>query len=124
MITAHGGAMGTGRNTQRYFDEMRNYPLDAIEVDVRKRFGVLYLSHSLPRLFPGKAIRLSYVLEYCAERGIKVNCDLKAPGLVGPVLKLAREVGAEDDIYFTGFVMKRDLKKSRRRRGLSQQHVF
>ena len=34
MITAHGGALGTGRNSRMYFDNVSAYNADAIEVDV------------------------------------------------------------------------------------------
>ena len=45
MITAHGGALGTGRNTQAYFDNIDKYQADAIEVDIWKKGDLLYLSH-------------------------------------------------------------------------------
>lgn len=110
MLTAHGGAMNTGRNTQRYFDEMRKYAMEAIEVDIWKRGKVLFLSHSVPGFCIKNKIRLEYVLEYCRERGIKVNCDVKMPGIVKDVVALAKKCNAIDNIYFTGMVTRRDIK--------------
>ena len=44
MITAHGGALGTGRNTYKYFEEMTKHPeIEAIEVDIRRAGGKLWL---------------------------------------------------------------------------------
>jgi len=34
MITAHGGALGTGRNTKAFFKNIDKYNADAIEVDI------------------------------------------------------------------------------------------
>ncbi|MFA5449926.1 MAG: glycerophosphodiester phosphodiesterase [Clostridia bacterium] len=104
MITAHGGAMRTGRNTQKYFDEIHKYEVDAIEVDIWSRGDTLYLSHAMPRLRLGRAIRLEYVLEYCKKHNLKVNCDVKRRGLVKPVVALAKRLNAENYIYFTGAV--------------------
>jgi hypothetical protein len=101
MITAHGGALKTGRNSKKYFERVRGCPFDAIEVDVRRRGGVLYVSH-MPALFIKRALTLCSVFCYASENGFKVNCDLKTKGLVGPVANLAKEMGVSDIIYFTG----------------------
>ena len=43
MITAHGGALDTGRNSRLYFASADNFMCDALEVDVRHRGEYLYL---------------------------------------------------------------------------------
>ena len=102
MITAHGGAMGTGRNTQAYFDNIDKYNADAIEVDIWKRGDTLYLSH-LPSLFGyKKKLTLRYAFEVVKEKRIKINCDLKMNGIIQDVIALAKEVGVEDLLIYTG----------------------
>lgn len=110
MITAHGGALLTGRNTYRYFKKMTEYKTDAIEVDIMKRGKTLYLAHIMPSLFPKRKVPLSFVFEYCKEHNVMVNCDVKRKGLVKPVLELAKKLGAEQYIYFTGSVVPREVK--------------
>ena len=43
IITAHGGALGTGRNTKAYFNSIDKYGADALEVDIYKSGDLLYL---------------------------------------------------------------------------------
>lgn len=108
LLTAHGGALGTGRNSTKYFDVIRDFDADVIEVDIYKRGDLLYISH-LPRLCPKKALSLGFVFEYIKKYDFMVNCDVKRSGLVQPVLALAKEKGVEDRIIFTGSVKKKDL---------------
>jgi glycerophosphoryl diester phosphodiesterase len=110
IITAHGGALLTGRNTYRYFKKMAEYKLDAIEVDIMKRGKTLYLAHMLPSLFPKSKVPLSFVFDYCKEHNVMVNCDVKRKGLVRHVLDLAKAKGAEQHVYFTGSVVPKDIK--------------
>ena len=86
MITAHGGALGTGRNTQAYFDNIDKYQADAIEVDIWKKGDLLYLSH-LPALF-------------CAKKKLTLRY----------AFALAKQVGVEDQLIFTGSVRLEDCK--------------
>lgn len=109
IITAHGGAMATGRNTYRYFRKMTGYKIDAIEVDIMKRGKTLYLAHILPAIFVRGKIKLSYVFEYCRKHNVMVNCDVKSKGLVKPVLELAKTMGVEDLVYFTGAVCPKEV---------------
>lgn len=109
IITAHGGAMFTGRNTYRYFRKMTGYKIDAIEVDIMKRGKTLYLAHVLPAVSVRGKIKLSYVFEYCRKHNVMVNCDVKRKGLVKPVLDLARTMGVEELIYFTGAVSPKEI---------------
>ena len=103
IITAHGGALGTGRNTQAYFDSIDKYGADAIEVDIYKKGNLLYLSH-LPALFTKKKITLRYAFELVKQNGLLINCDLKMKGIIQDVIALAKEVGVEDQLIFTGSV--------------------
>jgi len=110
LLTAHGGALKTGRNSKLYFDTIKNHTVDVIEVDVRRRSGRLYIAH-LKALFSKKAIPLSYVFEYIKENNLKVNCDLKEKGIIGDVIKLAEEIGVKERLIFTGFIRQSDLPK-------------
>ena len=107
IITAHGGAMGTGRNSQKYFERTADYRADALEIDVRSRGDLLYISH-LPALFPGKCIPLARAFDMVAESGLMVNCDIKERRLVKRVLDLAKSAGIADKVYFTGAVTLED----------------
>lgn len=110
LVTAHGGSFGTGRNTEKYFQTIKDYNVDIIEVDIWERGDLLYISH-LPRLFPKLwTLPLSYVFEFVKEHRFKVNCDVKQGGLVKPVTELARSYGVEDLILFTGSVKPFEIK--------------
>lgn len=110
MITAHGGAMGTGRNTQAYFDRIDEYKADAIEVDIYKRGKLLYLSHFPSYIAYKKKLTLRYAFEVVKQKGLKINCDLKQRGIIQDVIALAKEVGVEDLLIFTGCVRLKDSK--------------
>ena len=108
LITAHGGALKTGRNSSRYFNEIYRHAVDVIEVDVWIKGGLIYISH-LPSLFPKKRLTLEYVFEYIEKHNFKVNCDLKQRGIIGKVIALAEKKGVLDRLIFTGAVMPDDL---------------
>ncbi|MDR1939808.1 MAG: glycerophosphodiester phosphodiesterase [Clostridiales bacterium] len=107
-ITAHGGALRTGRNSKKFFEAMRDYPVDIVEVDVRSGKGGLYISHHKPLFADGK-LSLEFVLKYARERGLMVNCDMKERGLVGKLLELAESLSAEACVIFTGRFCESDL---------------
>ena len=109
MITAHGGALGTGRNTRRYFERAAEYRADALEIDVRKKGGLLYISH-LPAIFVKRKITLAEAFDEVKKLGLRVNCDIKQRGIVKDVLNLAKEKGIADKVYFTGAVALEDSK--------------
>lgn len=108
-ITAHGGALKTGRNTPKYFDTIKNYKVDIIEVDIYKCKDLLYISH-LPSLFPKRRLPLSFVFEFIEKYDFRVNCDVKTRGLVRPVLELAEKMGVSHRIIFTGAVKDVDME--------------
>ena len=68
LITAHGGALGTGRNTPEFFETVKGYAVDVIEVDVYKKKDLLYISH-LPKILPRKALTLEFVFDFIKEYG-------------------------------------------------------
>lgn len=109
LITAHGGALNTGRNTMKYFDTIKEYQVDAIEVDVMGRCDVLYLGHILPAINLKKTIKLDFVFDYCRQYNFMVNCDLKQKGLLKKVVNLAKKMNAGEHIYFTGSVTEDDI---------------
>lgn len=111
MITAHGGALGTGRNSRIYFENISTFKADAIEVDVHRRGGLLYLSH-LPAPFSyKKKITLAEAFAFARKNNVKINCDLKGRGLVADVIKLAKEMAVTDLLIFTGSVRLSDSKE-------------
>lgn len=110
LVTAHGGAFGTGRNTRKYFEKIKDYNVDVIEVDIWRKGDFLYISH-LPKIFPERfCLPLRFVFEFVRDHGFKVNCDVKTGGLVAPVTALAREMGVENRILFTGSVKPWEIK--------------
>lgn len=111
IITAHGGSLGTGRNTKKYFDSMNKIEgIDALEVDIRKRGKSLFLGHSFIPLRKKNRIPLSNILEFCLKNGYKLNCDLKRFGLVKMLKSEVEKVGAFDVVYLTGSVGKSEIK--------------
>jgi len=108
MITAHGGSFGSGRNTFSFLNNIDVYECDAIEVDVYKHFGIMYISHMPAPFTCYKKIRLREVFKLVKEKGIKINCDLKQHGLVGEVIKLAKSMGMENQLIFTGCVSEKE----------------
>lgn len=103
MITAHGGAMDTGRNSREYFEAIDNGLIisDAIEVDVRGNADNLYISH-LPTLFSKKCIPLKFVFEFAISHKLIVNFDIKNKNLFVPVRDMAIAMKAEEYLLFTG----------------------
>ena len=109
IITAHGGAMDTGRNTRKYLDKTARYNVDAIEVDIRKIGGKLYLAHSWFNLLCSAKLPLSEAFAFVKETGKKINCDIKQKRLIKSVLEEARKAGVEDKVIFTGSVIPADV---------------
>ena len=109
MVTAHGGSLKTERNSQKYFDTIKDYNVDIIEVDIQKKGKKLYLNH-MPKLFNvKKCLPLSYAFEFIKAHNFKINCDVKRKGIVKDVLKLAKQMDVLDRIIFTGSVSRRDF---------------
>lgn len=109
LITAHGGAFNTGRNSKLFFDTIKDYNVDVIEVDIWKSGKLLYLSH-MPSLMPKRCLPLEYAFDFIAKYDFKINCDVKQRNLVKHVLELAQKKGVTERIIFTGSVCKVDIK--------------
>ena len=111
MITAHGGAGGTGRNSAEYFSAVESGGIvcDAVEVDIWGKPGCLYLSHA-PSLFKRRKIKLEYAFELAKQLNLKINCDIKKPSLFLPVLNAAKKCGVTQHVYFTGATKPRHVK--------------
>lgn len=110
IVTAHGGALDTGRNTLTYLQKMCKFNIDAIEIDIRRMFGKLYLAHTPFDLLNPKKLSLAEAFIFVKENGWSVNCDVKFIGLVKPVLEEAGKTGIEDKVIFTGSVSPHDVK--------------
>lgn len=108
LITAHGGALNTGRNTPKFFQTIKGYEVDVIEVDIYRAAGTLYISH-MPKLFYKRALTLAYVFDYLKDTNFKVNCDVKMNALVAPVTELAQKHNVADRLIFTGAVSRKDI---------------
>lgn len=110
MVTAHAGSLNTSRNSLKYFDTIKDYKVDIIEVDIQKKGDLLYLNH-LPKLFNAKkCVPLSYAFEFIAKYNFKINCDLKRKYIVKDVIALATKMNVLDKLIFTGSVSPRDIK--------------
>jgi glycerophosphoryl diester phosphodiesterase len=104
MITAHAGAEDTTANTLESLRTLLTIGADAVEVDVRRVEGTLILSHDAPK--EGKActtLREALALLKTVPH-MKINIDIKTPGLIMDTLALAREAGIADKLLMTGDV--------------------
>ena len=100
MITAHSGADGTPDNSLSYLRRALSLSVDALEIDIRRGDGGLVLSHDLP---PEDAVSLDAALAMIAAHpSMKVNCDLKEPGLEDAVCTLAAPLAGR--LILTGTV--------------------
>ena len=103
IITAHTGANHTLMNSRMFLNDMRKFPLDAVEMDIREKNGVFYCRHD-KSVFPKLHVSLEEVLKYVVKRNILVNLDLKSFGMVQKVAELVKKAGAENNVYYTGSV--------------------
>ncbi len=110
MITAHGGALKTGRNTRRYFKAMSSLDMEAIEVDIRTLKGELYLGHTHVPFLKSRRVMLREAFDFCKTYNKRINCDVKERGIVKYVQSLAREMGMDHLVYFTGSVTPEEVK--------------
>lgn len=105
LITAHTGADGRPDNSLEYVAYALACGADALEVDVRRQSGGrLTIGHDEAA---EDAPLLAEVFRMAAEHPrMKVNCDLKEPGLEAPVCLLAEEAGllGSGRLIFSGTV--------------------
>ena len=103
LITAHSGADDTPDNSLAFVRYALTLPVDALEVDARRRAdGVLAIGHdeagdTAPTLLDVFALA-------GAHPSVKVNCDLKEPGLEQDVYQLAIQEGLSGRIIYSGTV--------------------
>lgn len=104
-ITAHAGFDGTPENTEASLREALPLSPDAVEVDVRRGGdGSLMLSHQAEGA-AGTCCTLARAIEIVLSApALRINCDLKEPGLEPAVLELARDLGALGRVILTGDV--------------------
>ncbi len=108
MITAHSGCEGYPDNSLEYVRHALCCGADALEIDVHPRPGGFYISHD-PSDAP--CPDLGEVFSLVRESGIKVNCDLKHPGIEYEVLELARSFEMESRLLFSGYVSREAMEE-------------
>lgn len=102
VITAHSGCEGTAPNSMEHIKAAIASGAEILEVDVREKDGLLFLSHD-ENAAPVSCVPLSECFKLVSEaENLCMNLDLKTEGLVSPVLALAREYGLCSRIVFTG----------------------
>lgn len=103
IVTAHSGAENTAPNTMEFLNKVADFKCEAFEVDVRIRCGMPYLNHNF-KLFGVKKCPTIYdALEVAKRNDMLINCDLKeGVSSLRAVNRIAEEVGAVDNLIFTG----------------------
>jgi glycerophosphoryl diester phosphodiesterase len=104
MITAHAGAEDTTANTPESLRTLLSIGADAVEVDVRRVDGTLILSHDMPREAKDCATLQEALALLKTVPHMKMNIDIKTPGLIMDILALARKAGIADRLLMTGDV--------------------
>ena len=114
LITAHSGAQKTKPNSREYLQALQSERIvaDVFEVDVRRRKGLLYLSH-MPAIFPAKKATLEEALELVRSSNLKINLDIKEHGIFSDVQDLVLSMGLDKEIIYTGNVSPRDAATMR-----------
>ncbi|MDE5618712.1 MAG: glycerophosphodiester phosphodiesterase [Clostridia bacterium] len=111
MITAHGGALGTIRNSKLYFARADSYLCDTLEVDVRRKGGRLYLNHTPRFITLMGTLSLAYAFDVVKDKDMLINCDLKSRGIAQAVESLALEMGVADKLIFTGSITEKEASE-------------
>lgn len=101
LITAHSGADGKPDNSLDFVDYALHTCADAFEVDVRRNSkGILTLGHdSACECAPTLWEVFKHMTEHPA---IKINCDLKEPGLETEVFRMAEHAGLTGRLIISG----------------------
>lgn len=104
MITAHSGCEGTAENSIEHIQCALRCGVEALEVDVHTDTdGVLYLSHDgSPQA--GQCPTLQEAFALICGSDIRINCDLKSPGIERQVLEQSRSCGTTEQLIFSGTV--------------------
>jgi len=102
LITAHSGCEGTEPGSKENILAALSSGAEMLEVDVRKSGDLLYLSHDQCDT-PEKCTTLDFVFHLLGQNPyVRINCDVKTPGLIAPVMALAKKYGVEKAVVFTG----------------------
>lgn len=101
MITAHSGCEGRPDNSLEYVRYALRCGADALEVDVHPKNSGFYISHDPS---DGAHPDLKEVFSLIRGSGVKINCDLKHPGIEHAVLALAQTCGVDGQLIFSGSV--------------------
>lgn len=102
FITAHSGADGTPDNSLAFVRYALETQADAFEVDVRRTDAGLTLSHDAAG--EGAPLLSEAMALAAAHPSIKINCDLKEPGLERETARLAETFGLAGRLIFSGTV--------------------
>ena len=102
VITAHSGCEGTPPNSREHILAAIASGAELLEVDIRRRDGLLYLSHDEGE-DPAACVTFAELLELVSPvPALRINCDVKTDGLVEPVMEAANACGQGWRILFTG----------------------
>lgn len=102
IITAHSGCEGTTPGSKENILTALSCGAEMLEVDVRKSGDLLFLSHDECDC-PDGCTTLDFVFEQLSQHPkMRINCDVKTPRLIAPVMALAKKHGVEKSIVFTG----------------------
>jgi len=107
MITAHSGSDSTPENSLEFIHKALELGVDAIEIDVSKDSNqqlVLFHSENACDAPPGCVLLAGAFSAVKKYESVKINCDLKKPGIEFEVLKLAERNGVGSRIILTGRV--------------------
>lgn len=104
LLTAHSGCDKTPDNSMEYVKYALTLDVDCFEVDIRRdQAGELILTHD--ESGRGTPLREAFSA-LAAHPRMKINCDLKEPGLEEAVYALAAEEDVRDRLVYSGTVAK------------------
>lgn len=104
LLTAHSGCDGTQDNSLTYIAYALALNADCLELDIRRdNSGALVLNHDDG---PAHATLADAFLQLTTHPEKKLNCDLKQEGLELETYALARQMGVDGQIVFSGTVSK------------------
>ena len=119
MITAHSGCEGTADNSIAHIQCALRCCVEAMEIDVHPGTdGLFYLSHDVAE-DSQSCPSLTDAFSLIQNTGMKINCDLKAPGIEARVLEMAQAWQVEDQLILSGCVSRKALEDTELRK-----HVF
>ena len=102
VITAHSGCEGTPPNSREHILAAIASGAEMLEVDIREKNGLLYLSHD-EGVDPAACVSFEELLDLISPvPALRVNCDVKTDGLIEPVMAAATAKGQGRRILFTG----------------------